>query len=72
MSRAIAIDVRWDREAGVWLATSADVHGLVVEAASWPTLIDEVYLTLPELMALEGEAKDDLSLTFRRALDDFH
>jgi hypothetical protein len=72
MSRAISIDVRWDRDAAVWLATSPDVHGLVVEAANWPTMIDEVRLTLPELMALEGEAEGELSLTFRRSLDDFH
>jgi len=55
----------------VWLAASADVHGLVVEAANWPTMIDEVRLTLPELRAFEGEAEDDLLLTFRRLVDDF-
>jgi Domain of unknown function (DUF1902) len=70
MSRAITIDARWDDQAAVWLATSADVHGLVVEAESWSTMIDEVRLILPELLALEGEASDDLSVTFRRSLDD--
>jgi hypothetical protein len=55
MSRAITIDARWDAEAGVWLATSTDVPGLVVEASTWPTMIEEVRLVLPELLELNGQ-----------------
>ena len=32
---------RWDDKANVWLATSDDVPGLVVEADTWPAMIDE-------------------------------
>jgi hypothetical protein len=32
MSRSITIKAQWDGEANVWIATSDDVHGLVVEA----------------------------------------
>ena len=59
------IAARWDAEAGVWIATSDDVPGLVVEAATWPVMIEEVRLVLPELLELEGHGSDRLSLTFR-------
>ena len=65
MSRSITIDARWDDEAGVWLATSPDVPGLVVEADTWPSMIDEVRIILPELLSLSGRGEDQLSLTFK-------
>jgi Domain of unknown function (DUF1902) len=65
MKREITINARWDGEASVWLATSEDVHGLVVEAENWPTMIEEVRLILPELLALEGQEGDKISLTFK-------
>jgi Domain of unknown function (DUF1902) len=64
MSRSITIDARWDSEANVWIATSSDVAGLVVEADTWPTMIEEVRLILPDLLELSGK-NDNLSLTFR-------
>ena len=65
MSRLINIDARWDNDAGVWIATSADVAGLVVEAGTWPSLMDEVKLVLPDLLDLSGQSADDISLTFK-------
>jgi Domain of unknown function (DUF1902) len=65
MSRDITIQARWDDEANVWLATSEDVPGLVVEADTWPAMINEVQLVLPELLELSGEGGQQLSLTFR-------
>lgn len=65
MSRDINIQARWDGEAGVWTATSKDVPGLVIEADTWSAMIEEVRLTLPELLEVRGERHDDLSLTFR-------
>jgi hypothetical protein len=65
MSRSITVDARWDAEASVWLATSADVPGLVVEAETWPSMIEEVRLVLPELLSLSGQSENQLSLTFR-------
>ena len=65
MSREITIQARWDGEAGVWIATSDDVSGLVVEADTWPTMIEEVRLVLPELLELSGQGGDRLSLTFK-------
>ena len=65
MSRDINIQARWDGDASVWIATSSDVPGLVVEADTWPTMIEEVKLVLPELMELSGHANETLSLTFK-------
>jgi hypothetical protein len=65
MSRSIMIDARWDPEANVWIATSNDVPGLVVEADTWPGMIEEVRLVLPDLLELSGKPNDNLSLTFR-------
>jgi hypothetical protein len=65
MNRDIAITARWDGEAGIWLATSEDVPGLVVEAATWTAMIDEVKLVVPELLELSGHADKRLSLTFK-------
>jgi hypothetical protein len=55
MTRSITIDARWDAEASVWIATSSDVPGLVVEADTWPAMIEEVRLVLPDLLELSGE-----------------
>jgi len=65
MSRSIIINARWDAESNVWIATSDDVADLVVEADSWPAMIEEVRLVLPDLLELSGERADNLSLTFR-------
>lgn len=65
MNRSITIQARWDDEASIWLATSHDVPGLVVEADTWPAMISEVRLVLPELLELAGQKADKLSLTFK-------
>ena len=65
MIRDITIDARWDGEASVWIATSQDIPGLVVEADTWPSMIEEVRLVLPELLELSGHASEKLSLTFK-------
>jgi hypothetical protein len=65
MSRSIGIEARWDPEANVWIATSNDVAGLVVEADTWPAMIEEVTLVLPEFLELAGVRGDNLHLTFR-------
>jgi hypothetical protein len=65
MSRNITIQARWDGETGVWIATSGDVPGLVVEADTWPAMIDEVRLVLPDLLDVTGRDAQNLSLTFK-------
>ncbi len=65
MKRNLQIDASWDDEAKVWLATSADVSGLCVEAETWAGMMEEVRLILPDLMPLNGQSADGLSLTFK-------
>jgi hypothetical protein len=65
MTREIHIDARWDDEARVWIATSEDAPGLVVEASNWRTMIDEVRIILPELLDVGGQSARDVSLTFK-------
>jgi hypothetical protein len=60
MSRSITINARWDAEARVWIATSDEVPGLVVEADTWPTMIEEVRLVRPDLLELSGERTDNI------------
>ena len=42
----------WDNEADVWIATSEDVPGLVLESGSFDALIERVKYALPELIEL--------------------
>jgi predicted RNase H-like HicB family nuclease len=65
MSRDITVQARWDGEAGVWIATSPDVPGLVVEADTWPAMIEEVRIVLPELLEVSGALAENLSITFK-------
>jgi len=51
-SRSITVNARWDNEAGVWIATGRNVDGLVVEAGTWPDLIEEIQLVAPELLEI--------------------
>jgi|KBSSwiStaDraftv2_1062776.scaffolds.fasta_scaffold3170117_2 hypothetical protein len=50
----ITILARRDHEAGVWLATSEGVPGLVIEAETLAGVISEVNLVLPDLLELSA------------------
>jgi hypothetical protein len=55
MDNDITINARWDSEASVWIATSDDVPGLVLETDTWEAMIEEVRLVVPELLELSGK-----------------
>ncbi|HLN39344.1 MAG TPA: DUF1902 domain-containing protein [Xanthobacteraceae bacterium] len=59
MSHSITVDARWDPEASVWIVTSNDVPGLVVEADTWSTMIEEVRLVVPDLLELSVEGTNN-------------
>jgi hypothetical protein len=46
----LRISGRRDPEAEVWIATSPDVRGLVLEAETWPKILHEAELVIPELL----------------------
>jgi predicted RNase H-like HicB family nuclease len=45
---------QWDSEAGVWVAESQDVPGLVAEAESPNGLARKLRVLIPELLELNG------------------
>lgn len=45
----------WDDEAAVWVATSDDIKGLVLESGSADALIERVRIAVPELLELNRQ-----------------
>ena len=45
----------WDEEASVWVATSPDVTGLVLESESLDMLMQRVKDAIPELLELNSQ-----------------
>jgi len=54
MSRTYHVEARWDSEAGVWVAESDDIPGLVAEAESMNALMEKIRVLVPELFELNG------------------
>ena len=48
------VNFSWDNEASVWIATSEDVPGLVLESGSFDALKERVKVAIPELLALNN------------------
>lgn len=59
------VSLVWDPEAGVWIATSEDIVGLVLEGGSLDALIERVRFAAPELMTLNHVSPADVTLCFR-------
>lgn len=55
----------WDEEAGVWIATSDTVPGLVLESGSFDALIEKVRFTVPELLRLNKIPDENIRLFFK-------
>ena len=54
MAETYNVRAQWDSEAGVWVAESDDVPGLVAEAASPNLLREKLRVLIPELLELNG------------------
>ena len=59
------INVLWDAEAAVWVATSEDIPGLVLESGSLDALTERVKNAVPELLALNGGMGGEASVCLR-------
>lgn len=57
------VNLIWDSEASVWVATSQDIPGLVLESGSFDALIERVRFAVPELLELNS-ASAPLTLNF--------
>ena len=53
MSQYVVL-LSWDKEASVWIVSSDDIPGLVLESGSLDALIERVRFAAPELLALNG------------------
>ena len=61
------VKLTWDNEAEVWIATSDEVHGLVLEAASIDEVIQKTVQAVPELVKLNGlQKKQDIHFVYDR------
>ena len=47
------VTLTWDGEASMWVATSDDVPGLVLESNSYDALIEKVKFAIPDLLELD-------------------
>ena len=54
MNKVYQVLAQWDTEAGVWVAESEDVPGLVAEAESPNLLREKLRVLIPELLELNG------------------
>lgn len=59
------INFTWDNEAGVWIATSDDVPGLVLESGSFDALLERTRYAIPELLILNNAEIQPFSLIFK-------
>lgn len=50
----ITVNLLWDEEARVWVATSDDVPGLILESGSYDALVERVKYAIPELLELNN------------------
>jgi len=64
------IKLVWDKDAAVWVATSQDVPGLVLESGSFDALLERVRYAVPELIELNGEKSEFLKLTYSTERED--
>ena len=52
------VEVNWDPEASVWVATSKDVPGLATEAESMESITNKLRTMIPELLKANGCISD--------------
>lgn len=68
MRKGLYMDYRikmlWDNEASVWIATSDDVPGLILESGSFDALIERVRFAIPELLELNSRKAPFYNITF--------
>ena len=58
------IHFQWDSDAQVWVATSDDIPGLVLESGSYDALVERVRYAIPELLELNSQTAPYYNLTF--------
>ena len=64
--KTYTVNIIWDPEAEVWVATSSDIGGLVLESSSLDALIEKIKYAVPELLELNmGDKVTALPLSIK-------
>lgn len=58
------INLTWDNDENVWIATSDDIPGLVLESGSFDALLERVRFAASELIELNNSEKSSCILSF--------
>ena len=58
------VNFSWDKDSAVWIATSEDVEGLVLESGSFDALVERVRHAIPELLELNAAAPKVIDIAF--------
>lgn len=58
----LTVNVTWDADAGVWVAESEDVPGLVLESGSFDALVERLRYAVPEMLELNGVKRGPMQL----------
>lgn len=58
------INFTWDADPSVWIATSNDIPGLVLESGSFDALLKRTRFAVPELLELNSPEAHPLSPAF--------
>ena len=67
-----SINAFWDNETKVWIATSDDIFGLVIEDETYEGLLRETKLTIPILFECQNIYCEDFSLSVAvRPIEEF-
>jgi len=59
------IQFLWDEDAAVWVATSDDIPGLVLESGSFDALVERVRIVAPELLEMNESMPQSFSICMR-------
>ena len=54
----------WDSDTDVWIATSDDIKGLILESGSLDVLIERVRMAVPELLKLNNQPLEHAKIVF--------
>ncbi len=63
--RELVVRADWDEEAGVWVASSDHVPGLVTEAETLEELVDHCAALIPHLLELNAPERLTPDIRFR-------
>ena len=58
------INFLWDNDVSVWVATSDDIPGLVLESGSFDALVEKVKYAAMELLEVNKQEMNNLKLSY--------